>query len=73
MMSWTGVVLAADPEPGTPAQVDLDPAKQPKASDGEASTRDEPSENADRGGSEVSDEDFGHGMQFGLRAGLTGG
>lgn len=28
---------------------------------------------ADRGGSEVADEDYGHGMQFGLRAGLVGG
>jgi hypothetical protein len=73
MMSWTGVALAADPEPAAPSQVDPDPAKQPKASDGEASTRDEHSDEADRGGSEVSDEDFGHGMQFGLRAGLTGG
>jgi hypothetical protein len=78
--------LAADPEPAADAkpgepsaapQVDIDPAKdEPKkktASELEASTRDEHSDKKDAGGSEISDEEFGHGMQFGLRAGLTGG
>jgi hypothetical protein len=63
---------------GTAApQVDIDPAQEaPKkqtASELEASTRDEHSDKKDDGGSEVADEDFGHGMQFGLRAGLSGG
>lgn len=69
----------AAPPPAAAAapQVDIDPAQEaPKkqtASELEASTRDEHSDKKDDGGSEVSDEDFGHGMQFGLRAGLSGG
>jgi len=39
----------------------------------EASTRDEYSADADKGGAEHADESFGHGMQFGLRAAIVGG
>jgi hypothetical protein len=87
-MLTAGFVLAAEPAPAADdakatepaaaaAQGDNGPPKEgpteKTGSELEASTRDEPSEDADKGGSEVSDEDFGHGMQFGLRAGLTGG
>lgn len=72
---------AADAKPTEPAaaapQVDEQPPTQgptqKTGSELDASTRDEPSEDEDQGGSEVADEEFGHGMQFGLRVGLTGG
>lgn len=57
--------------------VDIDPKDEPKKqlteSERKAATSDEYSDKDDKGGGEVADEDFGHGMQFGLRAGLTGG
>jgi hypothetical protein len=79
----SGAAFAADPEPAAdksaaqaPA-VDIDPAKSPEKkmteSEREASTRDEHSADKDNGGSEVADEDFGHGMQFGIRAGIAAG
>jgi opacity protein-like surface antigen len=48
-------------------------APKPTASELEASTRDEHSPEADKGGSDFVDETFGHGMQFGLRADVVGG
>jgi hypothetical protein len=74
----------AEPAPGAAtesapasAPVGGDPKDDPKEplteSERKASTSDEHSSPDDKGGSEVADEDFGHGMQFGLRAGLTGG
>jgi hypothetical protein len=67
---------AAPASAAAPA-VDIDPKDEPKKplteSERKASTSDEYSSAEDRGGSEVADEDFGHGMQFGLRAALTGG
>jgi opacity protein-like surface antigen len=54
---------------GTPT-VDGEPTQ---ASGSGTSTRSEPEAAAEIGGSEHADEQFGHGMQLGLRAGLTGG
>ncbi len=64
----------------------LSPARAAKASNGSdsvpeadapptksAATKDEYGSNDDKGGSEHADERFGHGMQFGLRAGIAGG
>ena len=66
----------AEPSSAAPApQVDSDPKDEPKKpseSERKASS-DEDASKDDKGGSEVADEDFGHGMQFGLRAGLVGG
>jgi hypothetical protein len=56
----------ADPDP----KKDADPQTE---SERKASSRDELDGAQDKGGSEVADEEFGHGMQFGLRAALTGG
>jgi hypothetical protein len=77
-MLWGGLALAADPEPA--AAGDAGPARpakeEPAKEEPKPQTAAElqaPTDDADRGGSEVSDDDFGHGMQFGLRAGLTGG
>jgi hypothetical protein len=84
VLGFSCVALAADPAapdaaPASAAApaVDIDPKEEPKKplteSERKASTSDEHSNAEDKGGSEVADEDFGHGMQFGLRAGLTGG
>jgi hypothetical protein len=62
----------AEAGPGD-APADADAAPPKTATEPGAATRDEPSPSTDQGGSEHADEDFGHGMQFGLRAGLTGG
>ncbi len=64
----------------------LSPARAAKASNGSdsvpeadaaasknASTGDEHGNTEDKGGTEHADEQFGHGMQFGLRAGIVGG
>jgi hypothetical protein len=68
---------AAAPSAEKKPEVDLDPAKAPEkkktASELEASTGDEHSDKNDKGGSEVADEDFGHGFQFGIRAGIVAG
>jgi hypothetical protein len=81
-LGLTGAALAADAAPtdGKPADTaaaEAAPADEPTKplteSDRKASTRDEHTSAEDKGGSQVADEDFGHGMQFGLRAGLTGG
>jgi hypothetical protein len=61
----------AAPSSGEPSAAAAPPTKT--ASELEAGTRDEHSAPKEDGGSEHADEDFGHGMQFGLRAGLTGG
>jgi opacity protein-like surface antigen len=62
-------------EPRAPSAIEPTAEAPPKqtASEREASTRDEHSPEPDSGGREFSDEKFGHGMQFGLRAGLVGG
>jgi hypothetical protein len=61
-----GRALAADPAA---------PSEPPKKTSSElaAQTHDQYSPQEDKGGKEHADEQFGHGMQFGLRAGLTGG
>lgn len=58
------VGAAAGPAGGSP---------EPSASQLKASTRDEHSAPDDSGGREHADEQFGHGLQFGIRAGITGG
>jgi hypothetical protein len=65
----------ASAEPTTPPSAAEPTAEAPSktSSELEASTRDEHSPDADKGGAEHADESFGHGMQFGLRAGLAGG
>jgi hypothetical protein len=75
-MVCAGSAGAADEPPA--AGSDAKPseaAATPAASAGDAKTSSELEHGGeqDRGGSEVVDEDFGHGMQFGLRAGITGG
>jgi hypothetical protein len=54
----------ADAAPGAPKQTSSELA---------ASTRDEHSAAVEKGGGEHADESFGHGMQVGLRAAITGG
>jgi opacity protein-like surface antigen len=88
-MALSAAALAADPAPAAdgakapaPAaekapEVDLDkaPPDASKQSSSElgASTRDQYSNPDDKGGHEQADESFGHALQVGLRAGLTGG
>ncbi len=50
-------------------------ASEPRKTSSElsASTRDQHSNSEDKGGEQHADEEFGHGMQFGLRAAVTGG
>lgn len=86
-LGWTGAALAVEPASEaakapadakpTAAVVDIDPKDEPTTkpteSERKAATSDEYSESQDKGGAEVADEDFGHGMQLGLRAGLVGG
>jgi hypothetical protein len=84
-LTTASAVLAAEPAtagpaagPSTPpadSPSAIEPTAEapPKGSELEASARDEPSPEPDVGGREFSDEEFGHGMQFGLRAGLVGG
>ncbi|HYQ16021.1 MAG TPA: hypothetical protein VEQ58_09690 [Polyangiaceae bacterium] len=65
-MSLCGAVAAAEPD---------EPATEPAAAEAEpkpATPKPEPSAEA-KGGSEPADERFGHAMQLGLRAGITGG
>lgn len=72
----------ADPSAAPPSAEPITPpsaveptveAPNKTSSELEASTRDEYSPDADKGGAEHADESFGHGMQFGLRAGVVGG
>src|SRR5690349_14484733 len=73
--------LAADPapdpntKPAAEPSAAAPPAEAPllTASEREKSARDEYSSSAESGGSEVADEQYGHGMQFGLRADVVGG
>lgn len=69
-----GPASAAKASNGSDTPVDGAPA-EPKKTSSElaASTRDEHSAPEDKGGTEQADEKFGHGMQVGLRAGVTGG
>jgi len=62
-------------EPAVPPSEREPTAEAPNktSSELEASTRDEHSPDADKGGGDFVDEKFGHGMQFGLRAGVVGG
>jgi hypothetical protein len=68
---------APDPEtkPAAEPSADAPPAEAAPltASEREKSTRDEYSAPGESGGSEVADEQYGHGMQFGLRADVVGG
>jgi hypothetical protein len=82
-LGLTGAALAADPapadaKPAEPGAAEAAPASaaakdEPKPPLTESERKASTSDEEDKGGSEVADEDFGHGMQFGLRAGLTGG
>ncbi|HYJ07655.1 MAG TPA: hypothetical protein VEX18_01565, partial [Polyangiaceae bacterium] len=78
-LGTASAAFGAEPaEPAEPATTSpIEPAAEapPKstASEREGSTRDEHSPEPDLGGREFSDEKFGHGMQFGLRAGAVGG
>jgi hypothetical protein len=67
----TGAALAADPEATSTA--DAATPEKKTSSEAGASKPSEPSADEDQGGSEVADEDFGHGMQFGVRAGIVAG
>jgi hypothetical protein len=85
----SSAAAAADPaaanEPKVSVESKAGPASAAKASNGRdsladtpnetasASPRDEPGDGADKGGREHADEQFGHGMQFGLRADVVGG
>ncbi len=75
--SDTPAQSASGASPATAPQVDIEPKEEPKKklteSELQASTRDEYTNKDDKGGREVADEEFGHGLQFGLRAGLVGG
>src|SRR3954469_20322947 len=64
-MALSTVAMAAEP-----ASAD---APKKTSSELAAATSDQYSKPDDTGGHEHSDESFGHGMQFGLRAGITGG
>jgi hypothetical protein len=69
-----GPASAAKASNGSDTPVADAPA-EPKKTSSElaASTRDEHSASEEKAGSEHADESFGHGMQFGLRAAVTGG
>jgi opacity protein-like surface antigen len=85
----SSAAAAADPaaagEPKVSIESKAGPASAAKASNGRdsladtpnetasASPRDEHGDAADKGGREHADEQFGHGMQFGLRADVVGG
>jgi hypothetical protein len=66
-VSVIGFAAAASAEDGA-AEKSVPAAEPPSAATKEALRPPE-----EKGGNEHSDEQFGHGMQFGLRAGLTGG
>lgn len=69
-----GPASTAKASNGSGAPADGAPAEPKKtSSELSASTRDEHSAPEEKAGSEHADESFGHGMQFGLRAGVTGG
>ena len=69
-----GPASAAKASNGSEAAAEGAPTEPKKtSSELSASTRDERSSAEDKGGGEHADESFGHGMQFGLRAGVTGG
>jgi hypothetical protein len=72
-IALSGLAAAKEPEPG--AEAPGPAAEQPEASATEAAPvkADAPEGGAAKGGKEPADERFGHGLQFGLRAGLTGG
>lgn len=75
MAGSVGAWAQAEPDaakPEAPAEPSADAPKK-TSSELTASTSDEYSAKQDKGGEEHADEDFGHGMQFGLRAGLAGG
>ncbi len=76
----------ADAPADASASPALSPARAAKASNGSdsvpeadaapkpaASNKDEDANLENKGGTEHADEQFGHGMQFGLRAGIVGG
>lgn len=62
-VTLAGPLLAAEPEAAT----------APPVAEGELPTGTEPNAQAEKAGSKSADERFGHGMQFGLRAGVVGG
>jgi hypothetical protein len=64
---------AEPPVPPSAVEPTADASPAKTSSELDASMRDEHSPDADKGGEEFADQAFGHGMQFGLRAGLVGG
>jgi hypothetical protein len=64
---------AAKASNGSDSAPEADAAPKKTSSELAASTKDEYGNSEDKGGSEHADEQFGHGMQFGLRAGIAGG
>jgi len=65
-----GVARAAEPEPSEPAATDAEPAEAGAAAEAKAEAK---AEKAEAKAASSAEEDFGHGRQFGLRVGLTGG
>jgi opacity protein-like surface antigen len=63
---------AAQPSPDAAEPAPAEPSKK-TASELKASTSDKHSPPEDTGGKDHVDEQFGHGMQFGIRAGIVGG
>jgi opacity protein-like surface antigen len=71
-LALSGSALAAEPAaPAEPAPASEPPKKT--ESELKASTADKDTPKEDTGGKDHADEQFGHGMQFGIRAGLVGG
>jgi hypothetical protein len=69
-----GPASAAKASNGSDSLADAPPGEEKKtSSELAASTRDEHSSAEDKGGSEHADDQFGHGMQVGLRADIVGG
>ncbi len=64
---------AAKASNGSDSAPEADAAPKTSSSELAASNKDEYSNGEDKGGSEHADEQFGHGMQVGLRAGIAGG
>ncbi|HXK18545.1 MAG TPA: hypothetical protein VNG33_12115, partial [Polyangiaceae bacterium] len=69
-MALSALAWGADPAPAADAQPPAD-APQPTSSEPAAAASD--SKKEDSGGREYADEQFGHALQVGLRAGITGG
>jgi opacity protein-like surface antigen len=71
--SKAGSASTAKASNGRDSLADAPPAEPEKTSALASSSRDEHGGADDKGGGEHADEQFGHGMQFGLRADIVGG